>query len=199
MPTAILPSGTWKSGSVAPGKCAPIEGDTEGASTFVGPCREFRHTGEIPAGLGGPACGAEDREVAGNAAALLALFAARARHVVGHADGLARDALGAQTLLSLIEVEDVAGVVPVAEEHAGFGRHGARDGVDLLRAGRGEDVAHRRAVSEARADKTGERRVVARATTDDDGDVARGRCADACHPTLDSPNKASVCRDETGG
>ena len=94
--------------------------------------------------------------------------------VVGDGDGAAVDAVGAQPVLRGVEVEHVAGVVAVAEEHAAAVVRGLRDRVDLLRRRRGEEVAHRGAVGEALADESAERGVVAGAAADHDGDGLGG-------------------------
>ena len=95
--------------------------------------------------------------------------------VVGDGDGLAGDAVGAKAVLRGVEVEHVAGVVAVAEEHPAAALGGRGDAVHLLRRGRREEVAHRRAVREALADEPAERRVVPRPAADHDGDLAVGR------------------------
>src|SRR4030095_6708496 len=103
---------------LGPGQGAPGEGDAERARAFVRESRDAHHGLEVVALGARGARGLEDREVAGDAAALVLLDDGRARDVVGHRDGLAGDARRAELLLRGVEVEHVARVVTVGEEAA---------------------------------------------------------------------------------
>ena len=180
------------------GQGAAGERDTERAGALVREPRHAGHTGQVIARLGRRRGDAEHGEVAGDAAALVLLGRGGAEDVVGHGDGLARDALGSQSLLRGVEVQHIAGVVAVREEHPAATVRRRRDRVDLLRRGRREQVAHRRAMREALADQTAERGVVPRAAAHHDGDLTLGHDGAAHHATRDPAHVAPVGRDEPG-
>src|SRR5690606_24993212 len=117
------------------GQRAARERDAEGARAVVRAARKPGDLVEVRAALGGGTGDAEDGEVAGDAAAFVDLVLPGRRYVVRDGDGLARDPGCAELLLCGVEVEHVAGVVAVAEEHAAavFGR--ARNREHLLRRG----------------------------------------------------------------
>ena len=155
-------------GSDLPGRVQPSKATPKDRVRSL-VCRASRSTSSREAALlGGRPGDLEDRQVAGDAATLLELVRRGAPDVVGDQHGAAVDALGPQLVLGGVEVEHVAGVVAVAEQHPttliGFLGHG----VGPLRRRRGEQVAHRRAMGEAGADEAGEGRVVPGPTADDD-------------------------------
>jgi hypothetical protein len=70
-----------------------------------------------------------------------------------------------------VEVEDVAGVVAVAQEDAAAGVGGQGDGDDLLGGGGGEHVADDGAVGHAGSDPAGEGGIVPGSAADYNGDL----------------------------
>ena len=176
MPTAMRPSGTVKSGSSAPGSEQPENATPKRAGALVGRGRRRARPRRATSPSSAAAAGdLEDGEVAGDAAALVRLVDRGARDVVGHGDGAGRRCpRRAASCCGRVEVEHVARVVAVAEQHAAAVLGRLRDRRDLLRGRRGEEVAHRGAVREALADESAERRVVAGAAADDERDGASG-------------------------
>jgi hypothetical protein len=77
--------------------------------------------------------------------------------------------VGAQPLLRLTEVQNVAGVVSEGQQHAFALVGGLGDRVHLLGRRGSEQVSHRGAVRESLPDQTAERGVVARTAAHDDG------------------------------
>ena len=182
---------------VRAGQGAAAEGDAEGTGAVIGALRDFHRRVHRVARIGGRGGYLEDGEVAGDAAAFGAFGERRGGDVVGDGDAAAVDAVLAEAVLGLVEVQDVAGVVAVAEQHAAAVVGGLRHVVDLLRRRRGEKVSHRRAVREALAHQAGERRVVAGAAADHQRHRIRGalRVADhaagnALHPAAVGGNQA---------
>ena len=188
--------GHAEQGRLRAGERAAGEGDAEGAGALVRELREPGDLGEVAARLRGGGGDAEDGEVAGDAAALVLLVGSGREDVVGDGHGLAGDPFGAEAVLRGVEVEHVAGVVAVAEEHAAAVVGGLGDRDDLLRRGRGEEVPHRRAVRESGSDESAEGGVVARPAADDDGDLAVGHDGAADDPSGDAADRAAVGRDE---
>ena len=141
---------------------------------MVGLDGEALHLVQVQAGLGGGARDLEDREVAGDAAALLDLVQRGAGDVIGHQHGARLDAFSVEPQLGLAEVQDVAGVVAVAEEHAAAGVGGLGHAVDLPGGGRGEHVAAGGGCRQAGSDESGEGRVVSGAAADHEGHLAGG-------------------------
>jgi hypothetical protein len=138
----------------------------------------------------------EHGEVARDAAPLRLLGDARARDVVGHQHGLARDALGAQPLLRLREVQHVTGVVAEGQQHTAAVLGGLRHRVHLLRGWGCEQVAHCGARREAAADQPAEGRVVAGAAADHHGDLTLRRAGGAHHTPGNAAHPAGICGDE---
>ena len=178
------------------GERAAAERDAEGPRPLVRARGGLGHRVQVVAVLRGGGRGPEHGEVAGDPATAVALGGRGGGDVVGDRDGAHRDALVPQAGLGCVEVEDVAGVVAVAEEHAAAGVGGARGRVDLLGRGRGEEVPHGRRVGETRTDQAAECGVVARAAADDDGDLAGGGCRRPRHATGDAADVPAVGRDE---
>lgn len=105
----------------------------------------------------------------------LAALAPADGDVVGHDDHLDPGAeAGAQLLGGLVEVEDVAGVVFDDQDRAGGAPDGAGALVDLLDAGRREEVARDRGGQHAAPDVHGVGGLVARAAAGDQGHVLLG-------------------------
>ncbi len=122
----------------------------------------------------------------------MGLLGGGAGDVVRDAERAGGYARGGQLLGRLAEVEDVAGVVPVGEQDTAARLGGLGDPADLVRGGRGEDVADRRAVREALAHQAGEGRVVAGPAADDDGDLAGDGTGGPDHPARDPADPAGV-------
>ncbi len=120
---------------------AAVERHAEGPGAVVGPDGQPFDVVQVQPGFGGGAGDLEDRQVAGDAAALLDLVQRGAGDVVGDQDGAGLDAFGVEAQLGLAEVQDVAGVVAVAQQHAAAGVGGLGHPVDLAGRGRGEHVA----------------------------------------------------------
>ena len=140
-PSDIWPAGTWNSGLLGAGQRAAVEGHAERTGAVVGLDGEALDVVQVQSRLGGGAGDLEDGQVAGDAAALLDLLQRGAGNVIGDQDRAGLDALGVEPELRLAEVQDVAGVVAVAEQHSAAGVGGLGYAVDLAGGGRGEHVA----------------------------------------------------------
>ena len=140
-PSDIWPAGTVNSGSSAPGRVQPSKATPRERVRWLVLMAEPFDLVQVQPGLGGGAGDLEDRQVPGDAAALLDLVQRGAGDVVGDQDGAGLDALGVEPQLGLAEVQDVAGVVAVAQQHAAAGVGGLGHPVDLPGRGRGEHVA----------------------------------------------------------
>ena len=97
--------------------------------------------------------------------------------IVGHVDDPGIDAFVDQAFCGDTEVQPVTGIVAEREDHSGASVRGPGYPVDLLRRGRSEDVAEHRAVGEPGPHHTVVGRKVARATADDQTDLALQRSA----------------------
>ena len=99
----------------------------------------------------------EHDEVAGDAAPFVLTLRRRAVDIVGDQYRPCVDTLVAQPILRLGEVQDIARVVAVGEQHPAAPLDLAGHRIDLLRRWRSKQVAHCGAVRQTRADKTAER------------------------------------------
>ena len=184
----------WPGGA---GQGAAGEGDSETARGRVRLGENTLDLLESQPSLGGGAGDLEDREVARDAAPLLQLVLRPGGDVVGYHQGVGVDALGAEPLDGLPEMEDITSVVPKAHQDARAAVRGLEDGIRLRARGGAEDVPAHSAVGEAVPDPAREGRVVARAAAIDDGDLSlRGR-GRAHHPAVDGFDVAFVGGDES--
>ncbi len=103
----------------------------------------------------------------------MGLLDGRAGHVVGDVHVAGVDALRLEPLLGQVEVHDVAGVVARREQHAAAAIGRPAHAVGVVGRRRGEDVADHGTVGEPRADDPAEGRVVAGASADHHGHLAR--------------------------
>ena len=113
---------------------ATAEGDAERTRAIVGEAGESLDLVERHPGLG---CGTSDLEhdqVARDAAAAVPVGGGCAGDVVGHHDGAHVVALAAQPFFGLPELQDVAGVVAVAEQDARTALDGPGDARHLRRS-----------------------------------------------------------------
>ena len=195
-PTAIRPLRHGEQRLRLAGQGAAVEGDAERPGAVVGAAGQPLDLVEGRALLGGGAGDLEDREVAGDAAALLDLVRRGAPDVVGDQHGAAVDALGLQLVLGGVEVQHVTGVVAVAEQHPAALVGGLGDGVGPLGGRRGEQVAHGRAVGQAGADEAGEGRVVPGPAADHDRHRGLGRPRGPDHAAGHGPHPAARGGDE---
>ncbi len=181
---------------VGAGQGAAGEGHAEGPGALVGALGDGGDLVEGAALLGRRAGGLEHAQVPGDAAAPVPLVDAGARDVVGDPHGAHRDALGLQRALGGAEVEHVAGVVAVREQHAAAVVAGPGDRRDLLGRRAGEEVSHRRTGRDAVAHQAAEGRVVAGAAADHERDGAGGRRRRPGDAAVHAPHPAAVGGDE---
>ena len=193
-PSDIWPAGTWNSGAVCAREGAAVEGHAEGTGAVVGPDGEPFDGVEVQPRFGGGAGDLEDRQVSGDAAALFDLVQRGAGDVVRDEDGAGFDAFGVEPQLGLAEVEHVAGVVAVAQQHAAAGVGGLGHPVDLAGRRRGEHVAAGRAGGQARSHQAGEGRVVAGAAADHQGHLPGRHLGGADDAAVHPGNVAAVGR-----
>ncbi len=172
------------------------EGDTEAPRPVVRALGEGGDGVEVVPALGRGAGDLEHAEVPGDPATLVRPVRRCAGDVVGHPDRADRDAPRLEGPGGGVEVEHVAGVVAVGEEDSPAVVDGGRHRGDLLGARAGEEVPHRRARREAVPHEAAERRVVAGATADDEGDGAVGARGGAGDPAVHLPDPRPVRGDE---
>jgi hypothetical protein len=172
----ILPSGT--------GEGAAGEGHPEGAGCGVGAAAELFDGVEVESLFRRGPEHLEDREVSGDAATLRDLVFAAGGDVVGDLDNAHVEALRAEALGGLTEVEHVAGVVAETQHDTATGLGGAGNPAHLPGRGGREDVAVGDARGEAGADEAGEGRVVAGAAADDNRDTTGGEGVSASDTAL---------------
>ena len=188
-PTASLPSVDGEERRIRTREGAPGQRHPDGEGELVRPAREALDLVDPEAPGRGRTHDLEDREIAGDAAAVGHLR--RRGDVVGDGDDPGLDALVGEQVDRTGELQDVAGVVAEAEEHAGAAVGGPCDRHRLRRRRGGEDVAADRAVGHALADPAGKGRVVAGAAAEDDRDLSRRG--------LRRPDDAAVDGDDTVG
>jgi hypothetical protein len=115
------------------------------------------------------------REGARDTTPLGLLLPAGRGHVVGHIHNPGVDAFIDQSLAGDAEVQSVPGIVAEGEDHPRASIRRPGDPVDLLRRGRGKDVAEHRTVREPRPHHTVIGREVAGAPADHEADLALQR------------------------
>src|SRR5665811_1870089 len=172
---------------------APGERDTHRACAIV---RSLGHPFDLVqahALLGGGTSDFEYGKVAGDSPASGALSLRGGRDVIRHRDDAYVDSLDADPVGCLAEIDDVARVVAEAEEYATSLVRRLQHGIHLRGGGRGEDVATRSAVCEARPDPAGEGRVVAGASAYDHGDLTRFGLRGPHDAAMDLSDVATVC------
>ncbi len=191
-----LPGGDVEEGFAGAGEGAAVEGDAEGTGAVVGPDGQPFDVVQVQSGFGGGAGDLEDRQVPGDAAALVDLVQGCAGDVVGDQDGAGLDAFGVEPELRLAEVEDVPGVVAVAEQDAAAGVGGFGHPVDLSGGGGREHVPARRGGGQAGPDQAGEGRVVAGAAADHQGHLPGGDLGGADDAAVHPGDVAAVGGDK---
>ncbi len=154
-----------------PGKNAASEGDPESPGQFVALARKPFDRVQIEAARGCRSSDLEYDEVAGDAATLSDPIRRCTCDVVRADHRADVDPHGSQRPLRLAEMQDVARIVAVAQEHPRAFVRSQCDSLHLRGGGRGEDISADRPRGESRPDESRKGRVVSRAATDNDSDT----------------------------
>src|SRR5450759_2878930 len=192
-PDAHLAVGDGEERVVGTGQRAPGERDTHRARSIVRSLRDPFDVVQAHALFGGGAGNLENRKVAGDTSAPVALGPRCGRDVIGHGQDAYVDSFGAHPLGCLPEMEDVTGVVAKAEEYAASSVRRLEYGIHLGGGGRGEDVAARSAVCEAGPNPAGEGGIVAGASAYHHGDLTRFGLRGPSDAAADLSEVATVC------
>ncbi|MCY1229773.1 hypothetical protein D9M72_421580 [compost metagenome] len=179
-----LPGGHVEQRRVRSRQRAAVECHAQGTGAVVGPDGQTFDGVEVQSCFRRGTGNLEDRQVPGNAAALLDLVQRSAGDVVRDQDGAGFDALGVKPQLGLAEVEHVAGVVAVAQQHAAARVGGLGHPVDLAGCRGSEHVATGGARGEARSHEACEGRVVAGSAAHHQGHLAGGHLGGADHAAV---------------
>ena len=181
---------------VRAGQRAAVEGHTQRAGAVVRPDGEPFDVVQVQSRFGGGSGDLEHCQVAGDAAPLLDLVQRGAGDVVGDQDCAGFNAFGVEAQLGLAEVQDVTGIVAVAQQHAAAGVGRLGHAVDLAGRGRGEHVAAGRGGGQSRSHEAGEGGVVPGAAADHQGNLPGRDLGGADDAAVDTGNVPAVGRNK---
>ena len=190
------PEGHLEQPAVGTRQRAAAERDAQRPASFVGagsdPCDIVQRATLVR----GRTRDLEHHKIACDASPPVNLVGGGAADVIGDDHGAARNPLGLEAPLSLVEVEDVSGVVAIAQEHAGAGLRCDSHAMHLIGRWRREDVTDDSTVGQSAPDQPAERGIVAGASADDHGHGRLARRVTAHNAARDGAHPAAVGGDE---
>ena len=175
---------------------AAVKGYSEGTGRQVRFAGQTLNLSKVESGIRCRAGDLEHREVPRDAASFVDLGQRGAGNVISNDHCASGDTLRVQAFLSLTEVQHVAGIVAVAQEHSTAGVGGLGHPVDLASRWRRKHIAAGRAGGQALADHSGEGRVMPRTSPDDQSNLVGVHFGGAHNAAVDAGHVAAVSRDK---